>query len=483
MADTFVRPAEPITQGITKLPSADQLVNYRLYVPLILCFKLDSNADSKKIFADLVAGLSRTLVELPFTAGRIVPEDDSSAWVQIVVGPDPGVTLKFKEHRIPEIKSSVCTFEELEQGHFAQSKLDSFQPAPKRTEDVDEPVLHLEANFIDGGLLLACCFHHSAFDASAWSRFLRVFSGHTNAATTGWTVVSSRFTSEALDRSPLFETPSNFKLEDCSELKVIEIPTSMPTPQNGTQTETPHNQDRYKEKLAMTGLPEQSAPVIGYWYFPAEKLRKLKAMAQSTCEADSWISTSDALLALIWRRSSAARGLLERGIESSTLWFPMNVRSRLGLHPDYMGNATYMAYTKFSMSELCSRYPDAQSRAATQIRAAINSIDANKVRGTFGLMASMGPRSVVYNVDLVSGADQCTTSLANYELYDLDWGCDLGKVTCGRYMLHFMMDGVVMVYPAFSDGSLEAAIVCSMEVLERLRVDKHFTDFAEFRCS
>lgn len=484
--DTFVRPAVAIKDEVIKLTPADQLITQRFHIPIVLCFKLESSAHPKQILSDLVAGLSHTLVDIPFLAGRIVPEEGDNGRVQIVVGSDAGVTFNYYDLRPLGTETSVCTYDELELAHFIPSKLDPLLPksAPnKRMADTDEPVLYLDACFIAGGLVLAMYIHHSAVDASAMSRFGRIFSSHTKAAAAGWKLAPVRLAPEALDRSPLFDNPVDFAIEDTMAFRVLDPSIFKSNSEKGTCAETQFDDGTiYRERLAAS-VPSinPSKPVPAWWYFSAEKLRDLKELALSTASTDSWVSTSDALMALIWRRWIVYRCLLEKGVEASTLWTPINFRSRLGLHPDYMGNAVYMVDVDSPTSELYSIQPDALYRPSSRIRNVIRSVDASKVRRALATLDSMDPRSFMYNFDM-SGRDLCITSMANYEWYSHDWGCDLGKITRMRYKFTFAgVDGTAMVNPKFIDGGLEVATLCDIEVVERLRVDEEFMRFAEFR--
>ena len=483
-ADVFVRPAIACMQNTVKLTAVDQLITNRSYIPWTLCFKLESDAETKKILADLATGLSQTLVEIPFLAGSIIPKGDKSGTIEIVVGSDCGVTFKVRNHRARGTNSSACTYDELEQVHFAPSKLYSFlfMPGLECTENMPYPVLQVNADLIDGGLLLTCCTHHAAVDASGSVRLLKVWAGHTKAAAEGQELTLPSISLAALDRSPLLKTVNGLGLKECPELRLLDMLQPRPAPATEGKAEGAPDLDRYAEHLRLPPSTERPEAVTTWWYFSAEKQRELKATAQWGSGAGSQISTNASISALLWRRSNVARGLLERGVESSTFWIPIDIRSHLNMHPDFLGNAVYIAHATSPIAELYSAEPDSLSRTANRIREAVKGIDTLKLQRTFGLIDSMPPGSLIYNFDLVGGTDYIVTSSAKYDLYNQDWGCNLGKITCARLKMPIAVDGAAVINPVDRDGGLEVMVSCEPEVLEQLKVDEEFTKFAQLRC-
>ncbi|MCJ1477775.1 hypothetical protein MMC13_006448 [Lambiella insularis] len=483
-ADMFVRPAVPCEQTTVKLTAVDQLITNRSYIPWTLCFKLDSDADSKVILADLVTGLSRTLVEIPFLAGSIMPKSHKGGAIELVVDSDCGVTFKVQDHRVRSTNLPVYTFDELEELHFPPSKLYSFLciPGPEDAEIVKHPVLRVNADLICGGLLLTCCIHHAAVDASGSVRVLKVWAAHTKAAAEGQKLVLPPIPLAALDRSPLLKTINGLVLDECPELRVLDMLQLRPAPASVEKVEGAFDLDHYADNIGLPLEKERPKAVTTWWYFPPEKQQELKATAQAGIEAGFRVSTNDAICALLWRRSNVARGLLERDLKSSTFWIPVNIRSRLNMHPDFLGNAVYIAHSTSSLVELCSAEPDGLSRTANRIREAVDGIDTLKMRQTFGLIDSMPPGSLIYNFDLVGGTDYFVTSCAKYDLYDQDWGCNLRKITRARFKMPTAVDGTAMINPVDRDGGLEVMIICETNVLEQLKTDKEFTKFAQLRC-
>ncbi|MCJ1252688.1 hypothetical protein MMC24_000494 [Lignoscripta atroalba] len=464
-----VRPSIVLNPEITKLPPPDQFAP-RFYVPMIFCFRLKPNAHPKKIFSELQAGLSITLVELPFFAGRVVTEDATRGRIQLEVCPDDEVTFKFRDFRDLEAKSMLYNYDELERAHFPMSELIESVLSPRKwqIEAPENPCLVLQANFIKGGLLLACLFHHSTSDAIGWSRLLRRWSHHTATTAKGSTTAPVRFPVEALDRSPLFKTIKGFRLEDCPQFKLAE-----------TQ-EVPYFLVEAPPKNA-----EPISPIIPvYWYFSRERLKALQTAAQSTTSKVPSVSANDALCALLWRRVSVARLLKDRGFTSSALEIPCNVRARLNprLRPDYMGNAVCDAYITCFTDELYSTAPDALPQLASRIHQAVADVDSVKFLGTCGMADSMPTvGSLTLSLTTTRGCDMLITTVASLGWHSLDWGVQLGSID--RQRLAFSSESeAVMIQAELEDGGLEVFTNLEAEVIERLQADKVFTEFAEFRC-
>lgn len=457
----------------------------RFYTNMILCFKIDSGVDGKAIVSDLITGLSYTLLDIPFMAGRVIPEEGGHGRIQIIVDSDAGVSFNVYDHKILGSQSCTYTYDDLEKEHFPPSKLESFirWPEPRRAVDGGEPALDVEAHIITGGLFLRCSIHHSTTDASSWSRFFRTWSGYTKAAATGWQTAPAKFPSAALDRSPLIEAVKGLILQDSQDIGDAQsVNSSEPSLWSRAEPETAAGEVRLQQNR-IRSPSRHSRAVSAWWYFSSQKLQELKKAAQPVDSTAPWVSTTDALIALIWRRWTVAiRCLVVEGVKSSTLYMPIDARSRLNLHPDYMGNAIYRASITSPEIELCSVEPDALGRTAARIRSTVQSVDDRTVLRALAQSDSTHPSSVRSNLQVLARANITISSVAKYQFYDYDWGCNLGRMMCMRWMFPVVFEGVVIVNPTFRDGGIEVVTLCDIEVAESLKADGEFTRFAEWRC-
>lgn len=196
----------------------------RMYLPFILCFRLSARADPRKVYWDLRCGLSDALAEFPFYAGRLVLSDAKRDRLEIRVSSDDGVSFKYNDLTASNLQPPFPTFDDLEQECFPSSKLDlSLTPLDQIfSTRATNPCLLLQANFVQEGLLLAVCPHHSSSDMAAWTAFLRSWATHTAAAAEKGTRISPYPRTDLLDRSPLFHTSKDRPLEDFVSLTKVD---------------------------------------------------------------------------------------------------------------------------------------------------------------------------------------------------------------------------------------------------------------------
>ena len=472
-AEVKVKPSRIIKSEVIQLAPPDQFM-VRIYLPFILCFRLNAPADPRKVYWELQCGLSDALAEFPFYAGQLVLSDAVRDRLEIRVSSEDGVCFKYNDLTSSKLQPPFPTFNDLEQEHFPASKLDpslAFMDQIFPTSATN-PCLLLQANFIEGGLLLAFRPHHSISDFAGWTTFLRSWAKNTAAAAKGTRIPPNTYT-DVLDRSPLFHTTKDIPLKDCVQLTTVDDPSELVAAQIAY----------------INALPEVYAScdiVNAYWYFSASHLRALKSVCQPPNPvAEPWISTNDALCRLLWRHVSLARQLPANNNASSIIAIPCNVRRRLTppLPPDYVGNALLQAHFACTLSELYSSAPDSLYRTASAIRAAINRVDDRTIRGVYGAINAL-PKigAAKYNVDFWPGPDFLITTLAKDDWYGLDWGRQLGKLVRKR-MTFFHIPCGFIVEPRDADGGLEVFTAMESEVLERLKADQTFMQFAELRCA
>ena len=470
MAEILVKPSVTAS-GVIDLPPIDQSM-LRSYIDFVLCFRLHPEAIPRNVYWHLRCGLSDALVEFPFFAGRIVKHDTARNRVQINLSDGDGVPFKYNNLTSPDTQSSFPHFDHLEQAHFPPSRFDSSLSSvrEKFPTGSDYPALLLQANFIQGGLLLTISPHHSTSDAVGWTGFIRSWAKHTAAATKGLRITPHQSLG-ILDRSPLFQVNNDVALEQCEQLVKVDDVAGRTNMLN----------------QILNSPPPKTTPsniVNCFYYFSPERLRALKAAAQPINKTDPWVSTNDALCALLWRHMTIARQLKESGHKNSTFEIPCDVRGRLApkLHPEYAGNAVVHAHFSYPIEELCSTAPNGLHSAASAIRKAVDRVDEPLIRKIYGVISSLPTiGSARYNLDFLLGPDFFVTTLADYDWYSFDWGNHMDRLIRQRYIsIHHV--SAIVVQPRLRDGGLEVFMALKSEVFERLRLDETFGTFAQLRC-
>jgi len=478
----FIRPNTLLVPETVKLSPIDQFT-IRVYTPALLLFRLSANASRAVVSSELQRGLASLLDDIPILAGNVITEDETRGTVQLDIPENAGVLFKVKE-MVDAEKGPVLDFAELEKACFPSSSLDPSLLSPIHL--VPEPVapcLAVQANFIRGGLILATYVHHSVADGAALGTFWKAWSRHTAAVSEARLIPTSEsFAFEALERSPLFQgTRSRRKLTDFPGFKETRRPI---TADSGTSPlyVAPGSKASTEAKTA-TKLPPKLA--IAYWYISRDKLRKLEEMAKPKDPKESRRTESEVLSAFIWQHYSGARCLLERGVETVAFFMPCNGRARLDppLHPDYLGNAVVHSRAELPIAELFSSEPDALYRIASVIGASVDWWSSDTIWDLLGAMEAW-PRvgDVERSMDITCQTDLEITNTSPFPLYDTYWGANLGNPQIFRMPAIFVLDGQVNILPRWLDGGLEFITYLDVETLDRLRADKEFAEFAQFRC-
>ena len=220
------------------------------------------------------------------------------------------------------------------------------------------------------------------------------------------------------------------------------------------------------------------------FFFSDSALAKLKTTATGENEGD-WISTNDALCALIWNRVTSARqeiGITDPNPPYTMFNMVINGRSRLPppIPSDYMGNCVFISKAFLALSPSSS--PPSLSSTASTLRESILEVDSAAMQDKIlavskvddiGRLAPGGYNS--------HGRHLGCTSWAGQEYYSLDWGRMLGE-KCERVRWRkTISDGIFVIFPRL-EGGLEVYLGLQKACLAVLRKDEMFNEFAEWRC-
>ncbi|KIM97135.1 hypothetical protein OIDMADRAFT_130426 [Oidiodendron maius Zn] len=466
--NSFVSPSQyglPRSSAELKLSPLDMHMP-RVYVPRwILCFPLKIGVEKDQIYENLKLGLAHTISSIPWIAGRIGPcegRDPRENWIQIL---DSLSGVNFPYNDLSELLPSYAA---LHAEHFPLSRLKTtpFLPIGLLPETPHPPVMAAQANFIEGGLLLAIGIHHSVSDASAVGAILNIWAQNTAVAWGSTELNFSRFEPQCKDRSPLMLGTSGAKMVDFPEyyLQATAI-TTVADGNSDRRTSTPLK------------LPPMTARIF---HFSPSTLAALKAEAAA-------YSTNDALTAFLWRHMTLARNPVSQSKpaahkigETSTVLYAANIRRRTSppLPQNFLGNAFIAVKTDgLDISTLMSS--SGLKIATSTIRKSLRRLTdvPNHISLTIGLMEQFGPTELKYAYNGFLGPDIMATSWADVGVYNNVWG-DLGKAECFRIPGEGS-DGNMAVFPRLKNGGLEVWVALKTEVMERLVGDRDFLAKAE----
>ena len=454
-----------------------------LYSKRILCFCLPNN-DIEYISNLLLAALRATVDEIPFLAGSVVPFSQDQPWLRDI-RPDGATYLEVKD------LSQELSFSELQKSCFSSSLLDSDKlcPFPKSSYVRDDPVdvCRIRANFIDGGLLLVVQVIHTVFDGRGITEFLKVFADKVRKAQRG--ELTKHATQNGEGPPHMYSFDRNSVLSGGGVYGSIEKHpcwTAAPSKTHGKFSDTISICANFHiSSDSLRALKEAASPSLS----PSD-VGLPNSQPHSSSEKVTYISTHDAIAALIWRSILLARS--RAGIISnntlSQFCQAIDCRSRMGLPQPYHGNAFYGILTSLDITQFAppsdapdtSRIPGLQA-AARAIRSELMDATAEKFRDLLGFVERtekdfLTRFTVVESLQLKS---MFLISYFGFEMHELDFGDALGgHIAAFRVPSQGIAPGMPIVLPRLPDGSCEFIINEQEEVMRRLAEDKVFAKFA-----
>ena len=489
----LVKPAKAAPAQVIGLSPSDQIMASD-YVCFLMLFPLSSGSDYREVYSKLAAGLSLTLSEIPMIGGYVAPvEGSGGSKVQINVDEDYGMELIYQDLTNPDSRAKFnYSYDELQRDHFPCSAFDpmALMPLQLFMPNPEPAVMAVQTNFIQGGLIMAIGINHKASDGMTLAAILRAWAKHTKVAETidgGLGAAIENLTPRSMDRSSMCNGLAGGQIGDFPEYKLANDPgaTSAAQAEASADTATP-------APAAPASLPHSPpGPLkLSIVHFSAERLAHLKSAASPPTPSEGWISTNDAICALLWRNISRVRADLARQHGSPLPpETPLNsavaveARRRLALPEEYLGNANFYCPVSSDLGTVASPSTPLPT-VARLICEAVGGFDARRIRGAIGLIESMAKASdlqIRVFEDPMRGL--IVTSWADMGLYDSEWGAGLGKVESVRVPNVTLPGGAPIcgIFPRRPDGGMEVMMLVEEEAIQALRADEEFTAFAEWR--
>ncbi|KAL7950095.1 transferase family domain-containing protein [Trichoderma barbatum] len=377
------------------------------YTVIVLGFAEQPGASRDDVLATLDSSALRLLSAYPFLAGQVIKRGQTSTnsgTYEIVPYPP-------HQNKSP-VRRKDCTelcpsYEEILKADAPFAMLDGDVISPMKgmgyqyEAGTELPVFIVQANFIQGGLLLSFASMHNALDMNGQGIVLKMFA----AAGRG----------EEFDAA-LVEAGNR------------DADTIVPLLRPG-EAAASHKSMRRPSTLNISG-PQNSRPrpaVWTYWRFPADQLVELKKAASS---GRSWVSTNDAITAFVVQRLTAARvGVgrvaageqvqLQRGVDSRTLLTPP-------VEHGYLGHLVALADTTWhTAQELCDA---SLADTALEVRESLKRVDDHFIRSLATLIKNTQDKTTIfYGANNKAGRDFLVSSWAQLHwLSQCDFGPGLG---------------------------------------------------------
>ena len=442
-----------------ELSILDQLPFMNFYSQMTTCFPLPEGTNEADLVADLEKGLQTLIDVFPFLDKKVIHVQDmendyiTSGTYKLIPREegDPPI-LRFKKVDGP-------SYEKISKLQAPASLLHSkvFAPMKSIPETCDfispEPVLVIQANFVPGGLLLSFAGMHNVFDGNALGELIRHFA----------TTCRDDQISEADIRAGNLIRPGL-------------IPTLGP----GEPSQDHSIIHRHAEHDPPSTEDTPPAP-WNYFRFSAAKIAELKEAAKPSAASSPalWISTNDALSALIWKACISSR--MPRLDPQLTSYLFRTVNSRKFYRPpipsSYMGVCLAGSFPILPLNDLTKNLSIAD--IATVLRKALNEIDDHHVR-SFASLVKLEPdkRNITFSLPNPD-RDIMISSWASLPIYTSDFGTRLGKPEYVRRPTLAPCDGLVFIMPKNLDGDYDVALSLREDDLQRLKHDPVWTTYAD----
>ncbi|KAH7109517.1 transferase family-domain-containing protein [Dactylonectria macrodidyma] len=280
----------------------------KVYVLIAEVFALKTDADTDAIVNSMRGGLETSLSRFPVLTGNLEMDATSgSMWVNKSRGSTVGLHVKFMPG-----EDEFASYEKLAEKDFpanliAGSKLLPDSVTAKQLHsplgDNNEegiPVAVFQINFIRGGLVLGAAFHHVLTDGPGCDGFLTTWAEYSAAIAKG--------TPPSVPSTPLNTFGFERDVEKPSPGRIAELEAAFPVFRDAGGPMAPP-----PPGFKMPSLVPQM------WHFPRSKAEELKLQASKPGEVE-WISTYDAIMALLWSSVTRAKlGLLDPELNSKAI--------------------------------------------------------------------------------------------------------------------------------------------------------------------
>ncbi|WXC44678.1 hypothetical protein QX201_004414 [Fusarium graminearum] len=492
----------------------------------------------KQAYKVLQRGLVRAMEIVPDLAGKVIPCSEHEIGykkgdLRLSLPPLPSTVLGMtapeepRQLRFKDLSSVLPSYAEQKVSGFLTSAYpDELLTTCPAFPSLPADVCNIQANFIEGGCVLAFNVHHHALDGvgllialTVWAECCRFVQGDQSATCT-W------LHPESLNRdmlSVLYELEGFAKPASEIDPKVWGFLPYADPALNGKDATAAngHGTEPRTEKAPLSrNLPEPPRlPPCEHWppkarldgrtlaastfLISAEKLKRLQESVelaeatdperQSLSNESVSLSLGDVLQAFFWRAAVRARRRPENtsADDTSIIEMPTDVRPYFSAHlpPTYMANSVIMNRQHVSVSKLCSSeitiYEIAQICREARTR-----IDQELVHDAFGLLHTIQDNSPGNHTTafLGQGIQDGPHSLFNNMMlfHAKDIGAFGGNIFDAPDAVRVQMDWLnkafrsLFILPIRDDGGVELLLGTFPEELDAMRNDEEFMQFAEF---
>ncbi|KAI9706828.1 MAG: hypothetical protein M1820_004799 [Bogoriella megaspora] len=349
----------------------------------------------------------------------------------------------------------------LAQKDFPFSMLDESILATRDTlTSTDESVLDwnvfiIQANFIDGGLLLTFQGQHGSMDLAGQSEVIRLF---------GKACRNEPFTPSELSNGNTNRESTIPLLDESSYSAQLQQQTPNEAPTERTQS---RNDDSAHLNLSWA-----------YFSFSSTSLAALKSIAMETVPSGSFVSTDDTLSAYIWLSISRARlpRLGSRSELISTLARAVDVRRMFSIPSTYPG---MVAQSTFCTSVIDGLVQQPLGTIATDLRSRLGP-ESLRQQTCASATAISRHEEIGFALSSIPDLDVRLSSWAKESSYDIDFGFGKPQAVRRPRFAKGAREGLAYFLPKNPHGEIVVGLCLRAEDLEELKGDVDFAKFGRY---
>ncbi|GKZ73650.1 hypothetical protein AnigIFM60653_010806 [Aspergillus niger] len=444
------------------------------YVRYIFPFPLGNKYDLEQVVEVLRVSYAATTRRLPVMTCEAVPDDRTTqrGVLRLQRLPEGDIEpIETRDLRAPG--AFPTTYTELQAKAFPVAFFDadvlcrrSVWPTPGERL----PVSLLQANFIPGGLLLNWCVLHVVGDGTTYQVWMKVWAEECRRAQ-GMAIPEPIELPEAIarDRECVMSASGRTDGSLGSHPQYTLLPSAPSGAPPKMLAQNHRSQVFYFSPAALVALKEAASP------------------AHATMTSDqTWISTNDALSALLWRTVMAVQWPLDTLQGDPVSVFNLAIDGRLRtdppVHPETLG--CFLEYLGVSLPIRTILGSASLADLAILIRKEVLRADRQFTDDLVALVEQLEDvdRLVPTAFLDVPGFNCVQTSWINFQLYGLDWGPLLGhRIGAVRAPHIGVINGLQLVLPAPPEGGVEVLVGVEESCLQCLLQDPLWMKYAVAR--
>lgn len=421
----------------------------------VFFFALPHDADPMEAVEILRKGLGPTKMAIPSLDSEIVPLDEGkqSGMIALRRG-DLGSLI------VKDLRGANLRYEELRQQNFPQSRLDPDVLCATEVFPVPgarQPVFVPQVNVIDGGLILSLSINHAIFDAQSINEVLRAWAQNCRHIQDVTVHECASLPAELFEKKAYYASHAPTLEKGRPE----HHPEYLITPEPITFGETAFRETHRARVYRLT----------------PEALAELKN--DCTEPGMPWISTNDAVTALIWHSVIRAQVDPTELPKSTISHHIVNVDLRLRSDPPLpkrsLGCPMSYARPGMPLGELVGT-PNFAS-IARAIRSEVNKRDPDYVDSVVTLLDTIPGYDQVVSASypLLMGIDVLTSTWDKLDMYEFYWGPTLGHIERVRFTMRGLFNGATLIYPRVTKLEGQEGMEVSIG-LDQLNFEKLQTD-------